>query len=339
MKIYDSVSEAYKKPKLIRIRENLFVLSFQVMKLLPAIYMLKKAMKEQSINERSVVVETSSGSFAYGIALACTELKLKFKIVSDNQMDLLLKGQLLNQSGEVLIVEKPSEKGGIQQARLNKLYELIDREPLSYWTCQYDNPLNPEAYLELGREVVEALKEDLILVGPVGSGGSTCGMISAIRERKNQAALVGVDTFNSILFGQNDGPRILPGLGNSILPKNLIHNKFDQVHWVTANEAFAATLQLHQKLGLYCGPTTGAAFPVARWLAEKNPKRNVVFISPDTGHRYGNTVYNPGYLAQNGFDLSKAATSPKEVKNPKEAAGSWSYMDWNQRELADVVKG
>lgn len=337
MIIYDNLSQAHKNPHLIRLGSNLYILAFHVMKLLPAIHILENAFKDKTIDGRTLIVETSSGSFAYGIALACTELKLKFKIVSDAQMDTLLKRQLLNQNGEVFIVQKPAEKGGIQQARLNKLFEIIDQEPSCYWTCQYDNPGNPDAYTELGNQLAQTLGQDLILAGPVGSGGSTCGLISAIRRDKDHATLVGVDTFNSILFGQNDGPRILPGLGNSILPKNLVHEKFDQIHWVTADEAFYHTLQLHHRFGLFCGPTTGAAFPVAQWLAQQNPKRNVVFISPDTGHRYVESVYNRDWITQNGFLKGNYPEKPTEVRNPKEAKQKWSYQEWNRRPLSAVL--
>lgn len=162
--------------------------------------------------------------------------------------------------------------------------------------------------------------------------------LSPESEKNNDlATLVGVDTFNSVLFGQDDGPRTLVGLGNSILPKNLVHEKFDQVHWVSADEAFYYTLQLHHQYGLFCGPTTGAAFPVAQWLANQNPKRNVVFISPDTGHRYTESVYNRDWITQNNFLKGTYPQKPKEVRNPKEAEQKWSYQQWNRRTLAEVL--
>lgn len=337
MKIYPHVTDSQKEPKLIQLGRNIFVLSFYVMKLLPALYILRKAATRQLINERTLVVETSSGSFAYGIGLACTQLKLPFQVVSDTQMDSLLQKQLLNQAGKVWIVQKPADKGGIQQARLNRLFEIMREQPNSFWTCQYDNPDNGEAYWELGHQLATTLGEDLMLVGPVGSGGSTCGLISAIREKKDRATLVGVDTFNSVLFAQEDGPRMLPGLGNSILPKNLVHEKFDQVHWVTAAEATAATLYLHREWGLFVGPTTGAAYLAGEWLARNNPDRNVVFISPDMGHRYVETIYNPIWQEKQGFTKIFPLTPPTEARHPREAQGRWSYYNWNRQALPEVL--
>jgi cysteine synthase len=333
MIIYNTVSDADKNPKLIRLERNLHILSFHVMKLLPAIYTLRKALKEQLINPDTLIVETSSGSFAYGIAMACTELKLSFKIVSDPKMDSLIKKQLNHPNGEIQIAHKPLEKGGLQQARLNLLYDIMEKNPDHYWPRQYDNASNVEAYFELGEHLAATLGEDLILVGPVGSGGSTCGLISGVRRKSDHSTLVGVDTFNSVLFGQKDGPRTLWGFGNSILPKNLIHEHFDEVHWVTADEAYQATHLLHQKFGIFSGPSTGAAFSPAQWLSEKYPNKNVVLISPDMGYRYIDTVYDQDWLQLNGFCRAPSAVSPIKVEHPLEAQqqAQWSYIKWGRR--------
>jgi len=168
MKIYSSFSAAQKQPCLIKLENNLYILSFQVMKLLPALNMINQAIKSGLVTPETVVVETSSGFFAYGVGVACSELGLKFKIVSDLQMDPLVQRQLVNQGGDVSIVTEPEEVGGIQQARLSRLYEVIESEKKSFWTCQYDNQDNSLAYLELGEELAETLEQDVILVGPVG---------------------------------------------------------------------------------------------------------------------------------------------------------------------------
>jgi cysteine synthase len=336
MKIYTTPSEALKGPNLIRLSRNLFTLSFHVMKLLPAIHILKKAFERKEIDEKTLIVETSSGSFAYGVALACTELGLRFNIVTDPQMEPSLLKQLLNQNGEVIIVEKPAVKGGMQQARLDVLFDIMRRSPSSFWPCQYDNPGNPDAYTEVGVDLRETFGDDLILISPVGSGGSSSGMISAIREKEDRATLVGVDTFNSVLFGQDDGQRHLIGLGNSILPKNLIHEKFDEVHWVSSDEAFYATLFLHKHYGLFCGPTTGAAYPVAKWLADNHPNRNVIFISPDSGHRYLDTVYNSQWRDQHRFCQATYPSAPKLITHPNDNDQTWSYLPWNRRTLDEV---
>lgn len=326
-----------KDPSLIQIGPNLFVMSFQVMKLLPALHMLKRAKATGKIGENSLIVETSSGSFAYGIALACTELQLPFAIVTDHKIDPLIKEQVKGQKGTLYIVRKKAKQGGIQQARLNKLHQVLKANSGSFWPCQYDNSDNQQAYHELGSKVIETLGKDLILVGSVGSGGSTCGLITSMRQANPEVQLVGVDTLNSVLFGMKDGPRMLRGLGNSILPKNLNHTCFDEVHWVSAQLAFHATHQLHALHGLFCGPTTGAAYKIASYLAEKHPNQKVVFVSPDLGHRYLSSVYNKKWLEKQRLSEAPQQINPIRVLHPREADGHWSCFSWQRRTLDRVL--
>ncbi len=339
MNIFSNYSESIKNPKLIRLGPNLYMLGFQVMKLLPALHMLNKAEESGALNKNSLVVETSSGSFAYGIALACTEKKLPFVIVTDPSMDSMLKSQLTNQNGKIIIVRRSLEQGGVQQARLDALQNILNTTPFSYWPCQYDNPENANSYHNIGNDLFATLGKNITLVGPVGSGGSTGGIITAMRKHEESISLIGVDTFNSVLFGQKDGPRALVGLGNGILPKNLIHEKYDEVHWLSAAEAFQATLLLHRSKGIFAGPTTGAAFKVAQLTAKSNPNRAVVFISPDTGHRYTKTVYNKNWIKKHAFLAHSEQTMPYKVLHPLEAQESWSYMNWNRRSLFAVLFG
>lgn len=337
MEIFPTYSESIKNPTLIKLGSNIHVLSFHVMKLLPALHMLKKGMEAGLLTEKSLVVETSSGSFAYGIALASTELNLPFTIVTDGSIDPMLKRQLTNQNGKVIIVKTPKGQGGVQQARLDTLQEILQNTPLSYWPCQYDNPENASAYHDLGVKLVESLGKDVILVGPVGSGGSTGGLIKAMRSYDEGIKLVGVDTFNSVLFGQKDGPRALIGLGNGIMPKNLIHENYDEVHWISAGEAFRATLELHRSRGIFAGPTTGATYKVANLIAKENPHKKIVFVSPDTGHRYTGSVYNKNWIRKHEFFKSEEQFEPRLVTHPEEAATNWSYMDWSRQSLVKIL--
>jgi len=334
---YSCYSDSIVLPKLIHIENNLYVASFYVMKLLPAKYMLDQAYQKGELTERSVVAETSSGSFALGIGIVCREMNLPFHIVSDCFLDLYLKKQLESLGGVVHIAEKPAIKGGFQKARLDVLNNILDNTPNSYWPCQYDNPDNAKAYERFGKMICDTFpQKKLVLVGPVGSGGSTCGTMQFIREINQDAKLIGVDTVNSILFGLKDGPRHLIGLGNSIMPKNLNHSLFDEVHWVSAEEAFCAARELHYKKGLFLGPTTGASLIAARWAAEKNKDHTVIFISPDEGHRYIHSVYDLEWLRSNELYQSTIPNHPIKTNAPSNELTKWSYMHWDRRSISQI---
>lgn len=337
--IYNTYSESILLPDLIRIKENLILAKFELMKIIPAKYIIETALRNKQINPDVPIVETSSGTFALGMAIVCAELKIPFYIISDPVIDPVLEQRLMQLGGKVQILSHALQNHNPQEIRLNALKEYLQANPQSFWTQQYDNLDNQNSYRNLANFLAEKLDTKLTLVGTVGSGGSTCGIVKALRKLNSDARLVGVDTFGSILFGLPNQKRILRGLGNSLMPKNLDHSVFDEIHWVSASNAFQHTRKLFSERGLFCGPTTGAAYQVASWAAERNPDELFVCISPDTGYRYQDTVYNDTWLATH--DLSNTITAlPVEVAHPSEANPElgWCYLKWQRHSYQEVTR-
>jgi cysteine synthase len=334
--MFAKLSDAMLLPQLIRIKANLVVAKFELMKILPAKHIVELGIKNNTINPEIPVVETSSGTFALSLGIVCAELGIPFFIISDPAIDSVLEKRLIQLGGKVQILSEAVAKDNPQEMRLRALKDYISNNP-SYWTQQYDNLENQNSYASLSEYLIQELGSDFTLVGGVGSGGSTCGTIKKIRETRPNVRLVGVDTFGSVLFGLPNQKRILRGLGNSIMPKNLCHHYFDEVHWVSANDSFYHTKKLHQDKALFCGPTTGAAYQVANWIAEKNPDEMVVFISADTGHRYHDTVYNDDWLKKNNLFLS-VDKEPVEVSHPINVGMNWSCFRWNRRYYDEVMR-
>ncbi len=328
---FQSVSDAFLLPKIIQLDHNLFAAAFKLMKLIPAKYMLNKAIERGDIKQGYTVVETSSGTFALGIGIVCAELKLPFKIFSDPVIDEELVNRLEGLGGTVHISRNAEKKGAYQKMRLTALNEYLVQNPLSYWVQQYDNPDNPHSYHIVSKQLLTMLGKEINIVGAVGSGGSTGGIITGIRTINPKAKLIGVDTFNSVLFGLPDGGRDLRGLGNSITPKNLNHSLYDEIHWICANDAHHHTQLLHQQKSLFYGPTTGATYQVAKYLAQINPQEKYVFLAADEGYRYGRSVFNPTWF-KNQPDFSPTITQqPIKVSSPLAVATPWCYMEWNRR--------
>jgi cysteine synthase A len=237
------------------------------------------------------------------------------------------------------VVREPAAKGGFQAARLAVVEQLRRSHPDHYVPSQYANVNNPLAYAAVAEQIAQQVGEVAWLVGPVGSGGSMCGTTRALRSVFPHLRAAGVDTHRSRLFGQDDSPRLLRGLGNSLLPPNLDHTVFDEVHWVDAVTAFAATRALHRRKALYMGPTSGAAYLVAQHLAERE-EGTVVVLLPDAGHRYEETVYDNSWLASTCPDLrlnDRLPDAPEVVAAPPRQGRHWQAMTWGRRDLGDVL--
>ncbi|RVC55903.1 pyridoxal-phosphate dependent enzyme, partial [Mesorhizobium sp. M00.F.Ca.ET.038.03.1.1] len=175
------------------------------------------------------------------------------------------------------------------------------------------------------------------LVGCVGSGGSLCGTGDFLREVFPDFRLIAVDTHRSVLFGHAGGRRQLRGLGNSIMPRNLRHEIIDEVHWVGALPAFAATHKLHRENALFMGPTSGAAALVAQWYASNNPGAVTAVILPDEGYRYQCTVYNDDWLASlDGWPIADVQDPVTLARIEPAGEAVWTRMTWGRRSLAAV---
>jgi len=336
---YATIAEAMMLPRMIKLGENLYGAAFHLMKLLPADFMLKRARDAKLVRPGAVVIETSSGTFGLALAILCNLLEYRLILVSDPAIEPPLKRRLEDLSATIELVEKPAPTGGFQQARLDRLAELQATYPEHFWPCQYDNPHNPGAYSPFAELLAEVVGEVDCLVGSVGSGGSMCGTTGYLRILFPNLIAAAVDTHGSVLFGQPDKKRMLRGLGNSLMPKNLDHSAFDFIHWVSAAEAFAATRAMHQEHGLYLGPTSGAAYLVAKWFADTNPEMRVVALFPDEGYRYENSVYDDHWLTANDLMLRGLPRAPRLVDHPFEAGANWSFMRWGRRAYEKVLGG
>ena len=325
------------QPNLIPIEGNLYAAAFPAMKIYPAEFCIRSAQEQGWVTSQSLIVESSSGNMALGLAVVCNLRGFRLTLVSDYGCDVGLRKRLEGLGAIVEIVPGPAACGGYQRARLDRLDEIRAQSPDHWWVNQYDNPCNPGAYSHFAAQIVESLGQIDCLVGTVGSGGSMCGTATYLRELFPNMKAVGVDTFGSVLFGHPDERRQLRGLGNSLLPKNLDHTVFDEVHWVTAAEAYMATRLLHRQTSLFCGGTSGAAWLVASRWSKRNPSAKVVCVLPDDGSRYLDTIYDDNYLRANNLLLPALPQWPREVERPLDAGPSWSCMHWGRRAYHEVM--
>jgi cysteine synthase A len=332
-----TIVDALALPRVVQLEDRLYAACFPLMKLLPARLILERAREEGRIRPGSVIIETTSGTFGLALAMLCALDRYRLILVSDPAIDAPLKRRLEDLGTQVEIVSEPAAVGGYQRARLDRMAEVQRAFPEHFCPSQYANPLNPGGYALLAEFLADAVGHIDCLVGTVGSGGSMCGTSRHLRRFNPGLWVVGVDTHGSVLFGQPDAKRLLRGLGNSLMPPNLKHTLFDEVHWVTAAEAFRATRVLHRSSALFMGGTSGAAYLAARWQARSRPETRVVVLFPDEGYRYQETIYNDEWLRENGVWLEELPDEPSLVRHPSEVSGGWSQMTWGRRSYEQVM--
>jgi cysteine synthase len=335
---FPSVIEATELPRIIRLADNFYAAAFSLMKLLPARFMIDRALETGALAPGATVIETSSGTLALGLALVCRLRGHPLIIVGDPAINGSVRRRLELLGVRIEIVDAFDAPEGIQGARLERVAQLRERHPECYVPGQYDSADHGAAYGVVADLLADTVGKVDRLVGPVGSGGSTGGLSAALRLAGNDVRLVGVDTPGSVIFGDDNGPRLLRGLGSSIHPRNVRHTAYDEVHWVGAAAAFHTTRALYARRGLFVGPTSGAAHLVANWHADAEPDAVTVALFPDDGYRYLDTVYSTKWLREQCMWPAAMPTSPVLVEHPRDVDEQWSRLAWNRRELHDVLQ-
>ena len=195
------------RPTVHRLESNLYVASFWLMKLGVAITMIEEARRTGRMGERGHLVETTSGQTGYALAIAGRIHGCRVTLVGDPAIDAPLRNLLETLGAVVIIVDEKSPSGSYQTARLQAVQEILQADPTAIWVSQYDNCANPRAYETAAQAVVEQVGRVDCLVCTVGTGGSLSGATRWLRAQGHPAYAVAVDTHNSVIFGQRDGPR------------------------------------------------------------------------------------------------------------------------------------
>ncbi|MGZ9929459.1 PLP-dependent cysteine synthase family protein [Streptomyces sp. NC-S4] len=277
----------------------------------PGLHMVERARARGDLKPGARVIESTSGTLGLGLALAGMVHGHPVSLVTDPGLEPSMTRLLAAYGARVDVVAEPHPTGGWQQARRDRVQQLMARHPGSWCPDQYNNPDNTSAYTPLALELATELRHIDVLVCSVGTGGHSAGISRVLRQFYPDLTLVGVDTIGSTIFGQPARPRLMRGLGSSIFPRNVAYDHFSEVHWVSPAEAVWTCRQLAGSYYATGGWSVGAVALVAGWLARTLPKdARIAAVFPDGPQRYLGTVYDDGYCAAHGLLDSPPAPEP-----------------------------
>ncbi|MGW2661603.1 PLP-dependent cysteine synthase family protein [Nocardia tengchongensis] len=285
------------------------------MKARAAVSLLSGAAARGELAPGAPVIESTSGTLGMGLALAARALGHPVVLVVDDELEPDMRALFRAYGVRLEVVERPHPDGGWQQARLDRLAELLATTPGAYWPDQYDNPDNAAGYAAMAQEIIDQVETVDVLVAAVGSGGHCAGLTRVLRQHWPELRVIGVDSVGSRIFGQPARNRVMRGLGSSILPRNVVYPDYDEVHWVGPIEAIASCRSVAARTCLAGGWSTGAAALVAGWAARAEPGAHVLTVFPDGPHRYLRTIYDDEWCTARGL-LGIAASDPVEIAAP-----------------------
>ncbi|MFD3946150.1 pyridoxal-phosphate dependent enzyme [Streptomyces sp. NPDC058579] len=326
------IAEAIGRPDLIRLDDRLVCLRFETMKVVSALAAVRHLLDTGVVRRGDTLLDSSSGIYAYALALACHRHGMHCHIVGSTTVDHTLRTQLSILGATLEQMEPCSDLKLDQKRRVERIHEILAEHPEYHWMRQYHDDIHYLGYRAIADRIREATGEDrLTVVGGVGSGASTGALARYLRAAADGPAdveLVGVQPYGSVTFGAehvSDPEIIIAGIGSSIPFGNVSHELYDTLHWISFEAALAGSVDLLRRHAVFAGLSTGAGYLAARHERDRAPERTVLFIAPDTGHRYVDTVY-----ARHGEAARIADLAPREVSDQSELALPWSRMHWNR---------
>ena len=252
-----------------------------------ALNMIEQYEKEGRLNEKSVIIEPTSGNTGIGLAAICAAKGYKAIIVMPDTMSRERR-MLMTAYGAELVLTDGSL--GMQGA-IAKAEELAASIEGAIIAGQFYNPANPDAhYKTTGPEIWEDTEGKVdIFVATAGTGGTVSGTARFLKEKNPEIKVVAVEPASSpYLTEGRAGAHKIQGIGAGFIPETLDLSVIDEIITVTDDEAYEYARKIAKTEGLLVGISSGAALAGALKIAARpeNKGKTIVTVLPDTGERY-----------------------------------------------------
>lgn len=252
--------------------------------------MIQEAEREGLLNDKSVIIEPTSGNTGIGLAAVAAARGYRIILVMPETMSVERR-QLMRAYGAELVLTEGAKgmKGAIAKAE-----ELAQEIPGSFIPGQFVNPANPSAHrATTGPEIwADTDGEVDIFVAGVGTGGTVTGVGEYLKSKNPAIKIVAVEPSASPVLSRGvAGAHKIQGIGAGFVPDNLNTKIYDEVLSVSNEDAFAYGRRIGREEGVLVGISSGAAIRAAVELAKRpeNKGKTIVALLPDTGERYLST--------------------------------------------------
>jgi 2,3-diaminopropionate biosynthesis protein SbnA len=275
-----------------------------------AFFIMKNAILSGVIHSDTIIIESTSGNFGIALAGICKMLGLKFIPVIDPNICRQKEQVLGLLAYDVIKVTERDKTGGYLLNRLKAVNEFLATNPGSYNPNQYENPNNYLSYYyTLGEEICDSFDRlDFVFIS-VSSGGTVIGLSKRLKEKIPHVKVVAVDVEGSMIFAKEQKARKLPGIGASKRSPLIDKAYIDDIIILSEMQIVEGCLELVNRHNLLLGVSSGAAYYACRQVLQTagGSDCNAVFISPDNGISYIDTVYSREWQIAN---LVSETTAP-----------------------------
>ncbi len=252
--------------------------------------MIDAAEREGRINDKTLIVEPTSGNTGIALAFVCAARGYKLMLTMPESMSLERRALLKSLGAELILT--PREKG--MSGAIEQAGQIVQATPGAWMPQQFENPANPAIHERTtGPEIWQDSGGDLdAIITGVGTGGTITGATRFILKHNPNFKAIAIEPANSpVISGGPPGPHEIQGIGAGFVPKNLDTSLLSGVISVTNDEAIETARRLAREEGLFVGISTGANVVGVMKAIEKYKLhgKRIVTIAASCGERYMST--------------------------------------------------
>ena len=276
----------------------------------PARTMIEAAEADGKLRAGGTIVEATAGNTGLGLALVGARKGYRTLLVVPDKMarEKVLHAKAMG--AEVITTRSDVGKGHPDYYQ-DLAAAIAARTPGAFFINQFANPANPLAHeTTTGPEILRQMEGsvDAVVVG-VGSGGTLTGIGRFMRSSSPATQMILADPAGSVLAPlvetgtmSEAGSWAVEGIGEDFVPPNADLALVRRAYAIPDAESFAMARELLLREGVLAGSSSGTLLAAAlRYCRSQTAPRRVVSLVCDSGAKYLSKVFNPAFLAQEGW--------------------------------------
>jgi len=256
-----------------------------------ALAMVEGAEKRGDLKPGGTVVEYTGGSTGSSLAMVCATKGYKAHFASSDAF-AKEKLQTMRAFGAELDII-PSGDGKITAKLIDTVIERakeLSKAPNTFWTDQFNNEDNKNAYHAMAREVIDVLgtNVDEFIMG-IGTGGCFSGNAETFKDQVPGIKCVAIEPYHvrALSGGDVSGKHKLEGIGSCFIPSICRIDLADEIVPVKDEDAQETARKLARIEGIFGGTTSGAnVWTAIQRARELGPGKKIVTIIVDSGLKY-----------------------------------------------------
>jgi len=258
-----------------------------------ALSMVEGAEKRGQLKPGGKVIDYTGGSTGSSLAMVCATKGYQAYFVSSDAF-AKEKLQTMQAFGAELEIF-PSEGGKITAKLIDSMVTRVkelSKQPNTFWTDQFNNVDNRNAYHEMAKEILAALANSIVefIIG-VGTGGCFSGNAEILKKEIPNIRCVAIEPLHvrALSGGDISGSHKLEGIGAGFVPSICRLDLADEIIAVSDEDAYETARKLARMEGIFGGTTSGANV----WTAIQRARiigagKKIVTVIVDSGLKYLN---------------------------------------------------